>query len=78
MSNITVIMHEDNGMAKDISIPSEVTADSLLTALNGAYRTGKKQAVAIRTENPLAYLCGNTKVEDAGLHDGSDIYFVED
>ena len=78
MKGITVIMHGDNGAVQDIYIPLDVTADALLVALNGAYRAGKRSAVALRTENPLAYLCGNTRVEDVGLHDGTDIYFVED
>ena len=78
MNNITVIMHEDNGMCRDLSIPVDVTADMLLVALNGAYRTGKRQAVAIRSVNPLAYLCGNTRVEDVQLHDGTELYLVED
>ena len=78
MNKITVIMNGDNGLREDIEIPTDITADVLLKALNNVYRSEKTPAAAIRTVNPLSYLCGNTRVEDARLHDGTEIYFVEE
>lgn len=78
MSRITVIMNLDNNEPIDIEIPADAAADALLLALNKTFRPDKRGAVALRSVNPLAYLCGNTRVDDVRLHDGSELFFVED
>ncbi len=78
MNKITVIMHGESGQQVDIEIPTDVSAEALLEALNHAFRSGKQPAAAIRSINPLSYLSGNTRVEDARLHNGTELFFVED
>ena len=78
MNRICVIFNNDTGDRVDLEIPTDVTADVLIRSLNAAFRSGKRKAVAIRTLNPISYLCGYTRVEDAKLHNGTELFLVED
>lgn len=70
-----------NNNRKDVEIPKNITADELITALNGGFDLGidvdNPKDYLFRAENPIALIKGDITVEELGLRDGTVIYFEE-
>ena len=74
MNTSIVVVHLQNGSLRDVEIPTDISAEQLIDALfQGLGLSGRKPA-ALRAENPIAYLTGNTKVEEYGIHNGTALY----
>ncbi|QTE67095.1 hypothetical protein JNO48_07650 [Clostridiales bacterium] len=75
MNTSIVVLHLPDGSIRDVEIPMDISAEQLINALHqGLGLTGRKPA-ALRAENPIAYLSGNTKVADYGIHNGTALYY---
>lgn len=77
MENIVATIHYQDQHI-DVEIPTNITCDELLQALNQAFRNEVEPAVALRADNPIAYLSGEAMVYEFDLHHGSDLYFIEE
>ena len=64
----------------DLVIPSFITANELIVALNEAYQlnidTSDITECYLQAENPITLLRGNKTVEEFGLRDGTVIYYA--
>ena len=64
----------------DLVIPSFITANELIVALNEAYQLNIDISditeCYLHAENPITPLRGNKTVEEFGLRDGTVIYYA--
>lgn len=74
MNTIIVIVHTGTGHLIDLEIPVDITADELISSLHLALHLPGERPKYIRSENPVALICGRTKVEHFGLRNASTIY----
>lgn len=62
---------------EDIEVPSDLTGEELLHALNQGFGLGllqeELQRCFLKAENPIALLKGNRTLEEYGLRNGSRI-----
>lgn len=69
----------DNGLAVELEIPLDITANDLSLALNEAYQLGMDTenifSCYLVAENPIAFLRGNKKLEEFGIRNGSIIIY---
>ncbi len=61
----------------DLEIPTDITANDLVIALNNAYDlgidTGNVKNCYLKAENPIALLKGNKLLSDFGVRNGTII-----
>ena len=66
---------EKRGLLEEIEIPLHITANDLIIALNSAYQLGINTEDVflcyLKSENPIALLKGNKKLEEFGIRNGS-------
>lgn len=75
MKGITVIVHDITGCDVDLKIPLNITGRELISALhNGLHHTGACP-VAIRAENPFAYITGDRMLNLYDLRNGTELFF---
>lgn len=81
MGNTAVVDFKnlDNGLAVELEIPLEITANDLSLALNEAYQLGMNTenifSCYLVAENPIAFLRGNKTLEEFGIRNGSMIMY---
>ena len=65
----------------DLEIPTDITANDLVVALNTAYDLGidtsNMKNCYLKTENPIALLKGNRLLAEYGVRNGTVINFTE-
>ena len=65
----------------DLEVPSDISANDLVNALNTAYDlhidTSDIKNCYLKAENPIALLKGNKTLKEFGLRTGSVINFTE-
>lgn len=63
----------------ELDIPTTITANDLILALNSAYGLGMDTDnifhCYLASENPIAFLRGNKLISDFGIRDGSKVIF---
>lgn len=63
----------------ELEIPTDITANDLVLALNSAYDLGMDTDNIFHcylvSENPIAFLRGNRRLSDFGIHHGTRIIF---
>lgn len=68
-------------MEQDLEVPTNITANDLVIALNSIYELGMDiNNIAdcfLKAENPIALLKGNRTLEEFGMHNGSLIIINE-
>lgn len=80
MEQIIVEFH-DVGRKKtyDLQLPSDLTGRELVKALVRAYELpldiNNPTQLYLRAKNPIAFIEGNTTLEELGIGDGTMIYF---
>lgn len=76
---IVEFRNENTGFKEEIEIPLFITANDLIYALNSAYdlkiSNGESGEHYLCSENPIAFLRGNKKLEEYGLRNGTIIVF---
>lgn len=77
---ITVFFeNKDERTTTELEIPSNITANDLVFALNSAYGlkmdTDNIFQCYLVAENPIAFLRGNKMIADFGIRNGSKIIF---
>ena len=77
---ITVFFeNEQSNTITELEIPSDITANDLVLALNSAYGlhmdTDNIFHCYLVSENPIAFIRGNRMVREFGIHNGSRIIF---
>lgn len=68
----------DQGGSTDVEIPLDLTVNQLIAALHKSLRRSGPCPVAMRSENPVAFLMGDRPLSAYGLHQGSHLYFCEE
>lgn len=83
MSKETIVVRFKNlnsGKEVDLDIPTGISANELVVALNEAYELGIDvsdiKKCYLQAENPLALLRGNRTIGEFGLRNGSIIYYT--
>lgn len=76
-----VVLHLHRQQKKyDLEIPLDITANELIVALNSAYQLGIDFNSGLRpylkTENPIAFLQGDTLLKDYRLRNGTIINYT--
>ena len=65
----------------DLEIPTDITANDLVAALNTAYDLGidisNMKNCYLKAENPIALLKGNKLLSEYGVRNGTVINFTE-
>ncbi len=74
MSSKNVIVYTGTGLRMDLVIPTDIPADTLIHALFTALLLPGKCPDYIRAENPVAFICGKTRVDYYDIRDGSILY----
>ncbi len=74
MNRIRIVVRLGTGQELDLDIPTDITADQLLTALYEGLRLPGARPAYLRSENPLAMLSGQNRLSDYALRDGSVLY----
>lgn len=64
----------------DIDVPSSITAQEFIVAVNKAYNLGidttDVKSCHLQAENPIALIKGNKTLSEFGLRNGTIVYFV--
>lgn len=72
--------NENSGFREELEIPLSISANDLIYALNSAYGLhigdGNGKGRYLCAENPIAFLRGNKKLSDYGLHNGSVVVYM--
>ena len=69
-----VIVMAGGRRLSDVEIPLDISADQLIRALHMSFFPNTPAPAFIRSDNPVAFIRGNTPVELFGLRDGSILY----
>lgn len=76
---ILQFINEKKGVICDIEVPLSITANELLAGLNRGMGLGidlsDVSQCYLTTENPIALLKGDVKLEEFNIHDGTRICF---
>lgn len=72
-SQISIVCNYE-GKTYDIVIPTDISADKLISTLSLTFRPKKTVPPFLRCDNPITLLSGLMVVSDFGLHEGSIIY----
>ena len=71
----------NKGISVDLEIPTDITANELVVALNNAFdlriNMDNIKKCYLKAEHPIALLRGNKTLSDYGIRDGSVINFTE-
>ncbi|MCD8299916.1 MAG: EsaB/YukD family protein [Clostridiales bacterium] len=74
---VVTFIREDNGLAAELEIPTDITANDLIMALNEVFDLGMDVDNIFRccfaAEHPVAFLHGNRILSDLGVRDGTVI-----
>lgn len=78
---ITILFRwEQKNMELDLDVPINITAHSLVLALNEALDldidVDDLSNCYLKTEEPIALLKGNSNLKEFGLHDGTIVNFT--
>lgn len=83
MDKDTIVVRFKNlitGNELDLDIPTSISANELIIALNEAYQLGidvtNIKKCFLRAENPIALLRGNKTIGEFGIRNGSIIYYI--
>ncbi len=74
MENLDVIVNLPMGKVVELSVPAAINADALVTSLYAALCPNIPCKGYIRSENPVALICGSTPMSSFGLHNGTILY----
>ncbi len=80
MEDKVIVMLKRNSTDKgiDVEIPTNITANELIYGLNKGLGLGlnmnNPDESCFRMENPIAFLRGDTTLEEFGIRNGSTIY----
>lgn len=78
---IVILKLHKQGVAVDIEVPLNITANELVVALNSAYDLGIDTSdiknCYLKAEQPIALLRGNKTLAEFGIRCGSIINFTE-
>ena len=74
MKDINVLVYQKNGQCHDVVIPLNITCKQLIEGLYKGLEAGCPVPDGIRSENPKAYLIGETMVSEMKLHHGSELF----
>ena len=77
MERVTLIVHDITGCTYDIEVPLDISPRELIKGLHIGLNHAGMAPLAIRAENPIAYLTGDSSLSEYGLRDGSNLYFYE-
>lgn len=76
---IVRFLNGKSGEEIELEIPLSITASDLILALNEAYHlqmdTENIFSCYLVAENPIAFLRGNKKLADFGIHNGTRIIY---
>lgn len=77
---VTVVFeNKETGLAMELEIPTNISANDLVLALNNIYEldmdTENIFDCYLVSENPIAFLRGNKLIADFGIHNGSKIIY---
>lgn len=77
---IILIFHDvEKKQEYDLEVPSDLTANELVYALNQGLTLGIDikdiSQCYLKSTNPIALLRGNKKLSEYGLHHGTDIWY---
>ena len=75
-----IVKFEYMGKVIDLDIPSSITAQEFIIAVNEAYGLGIDttdiKSCHLQAENPIALVKGNKTLSDYGFRNGTKVYFV--
>ncbi|MCR5669765.1 MAG: EsaB/YukD family protein [Butyrivibrio sp.] len=75
---IVMLKRNENDKGIDVELPTNITAGELIYGLNQGLSLGlnmnNPDDCCIRMENPVAFLRGDTTLEEFGIRNGSTIY----
>lgn len=78
-SAVIIVNFIGMGVSKDFEVPLDISANELCDALFQKYypeRYGNMKKYYLRSERPIALLCGEKTLREYGLRDGSVINII--
>ncbi len=76
MVSAMMIVHMKDGKKTDIDVPLDITANQLIDALHEGLHQTQERPLALRTDNPIAYVTGDQLLSDFGFHHGTEIFLI--
>lgn len=77
---IVEFINKKNNMQVELEIPTNITSNDLIVALNSAFSLGmdinNMFNCYLVSENPIAFLHGNKQLSEYGIRNGSRIIFT--
>lgn len=82
MNTIVITFNNEvNRTQVDLEIPSDISANELVIALNNAFdlgiETSNQKKCYLKAENPFTLLRGSKKISEFGIRNGTIINFTE-
>lgn len=78
---IVILKIHKRGESHDVEIPTDISANDLIVALNSAFKLGMNTVDStqncLKTENPITLLRGTRLISEYGLHNGTVINFTD-